>query len=193
MERYFDAHLCFADWGTRILMLRIPERLLDKEVLEEYCTKAGLSFCLATDSFALSFTSEVEDYSSYEGEGALSSILPVRSGLMLGDHRALYLGWLLAVQAGEVDGAAPEPRLPAGLGQLDSSLEALADFLRIDRDLVAAAAEAIADGRTEGLSRAEIDPGKSGESHGESPLSFSQSILLQPIFSLGVHLSLFTV
>ena len=107
MERYFDAHLYFANWGTRILMLRIPERLLEEEALDEYCTKAGLSFYLAAESFILSFTSEVEDYGSYEGEGALSSILPVRSGLMRGDRRALYLGWLAAVQAGEVDDGPP--------------------------------------------------------------------------------------
>ena len=75
---------------------------------------------------------------------------------MRGDHRALYLGWLVAVQAGKVDDEAPEPRLPAGLGQLDASLEALTDFLRIDRDLVAAAAEGVPDGRTTGLSRDEI-------------------------------------
>ncbi len=115
VERYFDVHLYFANWGTRILMLRIPERLLDEEVLNEYCTETGLSFCLAAGSFILSFTSENEDYDYYEGEGALSSIMPVRSGLMHGDHRALYLGWLVAVQAGEVDHAAPEPRLPEGL------------------------------------------------------------------------------
>ncbi|MGD0487822.1 MAG: hypothetical protein ABSB94_11580 [Syntrophorhabdales bacterium] len=137
MERYFDAHLYFANWGTRILMLRIPERLLDKEVLEEYCAdETGLSFHLAAGSFILSFTSEVEDHDPSQDEGALSSILPVRSGLMRGDHRALYLGWLLAVQSGEVDDETPEPRLPSGLRHLDASLEALADFLRIDRDLL---------------------------------------------------------
>jgi hypothetical protein len=157
MERYFDAHLYFANWGTRILMLRIPERLLDKEVLEEYCAdETGLSFHLAAGSFILSFTSEVEDHDPSQDEGALSSILPVPSGLMRGDHRALYLGWLLAVQSGEVDDETPEPRLPSGLRHLDASLEALADFLRIDRDLVGAAAEGIPDGRTEGLSGEEI-------------------------------------
>ncbi|MGD0228844.1 MAG: hypothetical protein ABSC19_00610 [Syntrophorhabdales bacterium] len=156
MERYFDAHLYFANWGTRILMLRIPERLLDEEALDEYCTETGLSFRLTTDSFVLSFTSEVEDYDLPQDEGALSSILPVRSGLMRGDHRALYLGWLLAVQPGEVDDETPEPRLPAGLGQLDASLEALSDFLRIDQDIVAAAAEGIPDGPATGPSRDEI-------------------------------------
>ena len=157
MERYFDAHLYFANWGTRILMLRIPERLLDKEVLEEYCAdETGLSFHLAAGSFILSFTSEVEDYDPSQDEGALSSILPVRSGLMRGDHRALYLGWLVAVQAGKVDDEAPEPPLPAGLGQLDVSLDTLADFLCIDQDIVAAAVEGAPDGRTTGLSRDEI-------------------------------------
>jgi hypothetical protein len=29
MERYFDAHLYLANWGTRQLMLRLPKRVLD--------------------------------------------------------------------------------------------------------------------------------------------------------------------
>jgi hypothetical protein len=29
MERYFDAHLYVANWGTRHLVLRLPERFLD--------------------------------------------------------------------------------------------------------------------------------------------------------------------
>jgi hypothetical protein len=28
MERYFDAHLYLANWGTRELMLRLPKRVL---------------------------------------------------------------------------------------------------------------------------------------------------------------------
>jgi len=68
MERYFDAHLYFANWGTRILMLRIPEGLLGEEVLNEYCAETGLSFCLAAGSFILSFTSKYEDYDYYEAK-----------------------------------------------------------------------------------------------------------------------------
>ena len=30
MERYFDAHLYLANWGTRQLMLRLPKRVLDR-------------------------------------------------------------------------------------------------------------------------------------------------------------------
>jgi hypothetical protein len=32
MERYFDAFLYFANWGTHELMLRLPRRLLDPVV-----------------------------------------------------------------------------------------------------------------------------------------------------------------
>jgi hypothetical protein len=52
-----------------------------------------------------------------------------------------YLAWLLAVQAEEVSGSAKEPPVPAGLREPNTSLIALAEFLRIDRDLMAAAAE----------------------------------------------------
>lgn len=109
MERYFDAHLYFANWGTRILMLRIPGRLLDEDVLDPYGTGDSLCFIRAADAVILSFAFDEEEYSSDEWEGSLSSILPVRSSLMRGDLRALYLGWLMAVQKGEVDDATPEP------------------------------------------------------------------------------------
>jgi hypothetical protein len=46
------------------------------------------------------------------------------------------------VQAGELDPDTPEPGLPHGLDGPSASLAALTSFLRIDPDLLAAAAEA---------------------------------------------------
>src|SRR5947209_158585 len=43
MEKYFDAHLYFANWGTRHLMLRLPRRLVDVEQAELYCRGYGAS------------------------------------------------------------------------------------------------------------------------------------------------------
>jgi hypothetical protein len=68
-------------------------------------------------------------------------MVSVRAELARGDLRALYLGWLLRAQIGELDGDDAEPPVPPGLGQLSASLEALAEFLRIDRDLLRVAAE----------------------------------------------------
>ena len=36
LARYFDAHVCFANWGTRVLMFRFPPGLLDKDALTPY-------------------------------------------------------------------------------------------------------------------------------------------------------------
>jgi hypothetical protein len=77
----------------------------------------------------------------YDGSGWLSSLISLRADLASGDHRALYLGWLLGVQNEELDETDREPAVPAGLGRPGAALRAFADFLRIDRDLIAVAAE----------------------------------------------------
>lgn len=51
----------------------------------------------------LSFASDEEGGEWVEGEGQLSSLISVRAELARGDLRTLYLGWLLRVQAGEID------------------------------------------------------------------------------------------
>ena len=75
---------------------------------------------------------------------------------MRGDHRALYLGWLLAVQSEEVDEDAVEPAVPPGLDELDGALDQLARFLRIDTDLIAAAAERSATKPSSSLTRRDV-------------------------------------
>ena len=83
------------------------------------------------------------------GKAWLGSLVPLRSDLMRGDHRAMYLGWLLAVRFQEIPDDAPEPPVPAGLGKLNAALfDRLADFLYIDADLIAAAAERSPDERS---------------------------------------------
>ena len=52
--------------------------------------------------------------------------------------------WLLGVQERELDGDEPEPAVPAGLAELSGPQQAFAEFLRLDNDLLTAAAEASA-------------------------------------------------
>lgn len=141
IEKYFDAFLYLANWGTRTLMLRVPLKSLDFDCARTYCDSDSLSCRNAGSHLILSFRSEEEDYEWAEGEGWLASLAPLRSDLIYGDYRCLYLGWLLAAQMGELDDDELEPPVPPGLGQLSAPLRSLVDFLRIDTDLIAAAAE----------------------------------------------------
>ncbi len=141
MEKYFDAFLYFANWGTRVLKLRLPSSLLPVETVQTYCCTNLASTREKDDKIILSFVSEEEPTGEWEeGENWLSSIIPVRSELARGDHHCLYLAWLLSVQNGELDEEEEEPAVPDGLEGLSGSLKSFTDFLRIDMDLLQAAA-----------------------------------------------------
>ena len=157
MERYFDAFLYFANWGSRRFMLRLPTKLLDRETVESYCEGESLSCWQKDDHTIFSFDTELEDFEWDEESISLASLIPIRTDLMRGDYRALYLGWLLAVQCKEVDEEGLEPRVPSGLGNLHGSLDCLAEFLVIDRNLIAAAAESSPDEPLVALSKTQID------------------------------------
>jgi hypothetical protein len=141
MEKYFDAFLYLANWGTHEFMLRLPRRVLDLETAQRYCCGEAARARTKGDFVILEFLSEEgnDDWDD-DGSGWLSSLMPLRADLAGGDHRALYLAWLLCAQSGELEDGATEPPVPAGLGDLTAPLKAFADFLRIDGDLVTVAA-----------------------------------------------------
>ena len=66
--------------------------------------------------------------------------LTLRDELLRGDYRALYLGWLAGVTAGEVAEDCLEPDIPPGLLRLTAAQQSLAEFIEVDSDLLAAAA-----------------------------------------------------
>ncbi|MGQ0619689.1 MAG: hypothetical protein ACT4QA_07180 [Panacagrimonas sp.] len=143
MRKYFDAFVHVANWGTREFMLRLPRRSLDPELARRYCVGEAASVRVEKDVVILSFDSEDDegDEEWDEGSGWLSALVPLRADLARGDHRALYLAWLSCAQHRELDDDAAEPPVPPGLATLSAPLRAMADFLRIDRSLIAAAAE----------------------------------------------------
>lgn len=141
MERYFDAFLYTANWGTNILKLRLPESFLDAKTAGAYCHSEHAAARAKDGNTILTFRSEEEEEAAEEirGDGLLATMVPVRADLLRGDLRALYLGWLLSAQDGVLSNDDKEPPVPAGLNQLSASLESVREFLRIDADLVVAA------------------------------------------------------
>ena len=141
MEKYFDAFLYVANWGTHELMLRYPQAVLDMATAQPYCAGESAAVCARGDHIILTFRSEDEGGEWLEEEmDRLAPLVPLRADIASGDQRALYLAWLACVQTGELDKADPEPACPPGLRQLTAPLEALVEFLRLDRDLLEVAA-----------------------------------------------------
>lgn len=145
MTQYFDAFLYTANWGARRLMLRLPSRLLDPSTARRYCHTDSASAWAAGKIVILDLSREDQDGSWEDeeyGEESLGSIIPARAELATGDLRLLYLAWLLSVESGELADDDAEPPIPPGMAALNAPLRSLADFLRLDEDLIAVAAEA---------------------------------------------------
>ncbi|MEU2871546.1 hypothetical protein ABZ769_20380 [Streptomyces olivoreticuli] len=156
LEQCYDAFLYFANWGTRQLMLRWPTGQLPLEVAEPYCTSPSAEARRHGGHTLITLTSDSEDdvedfgdlfdygdhgYDTGREEQWLPSIARARPDVATGDLRLLYLAWLLSLHNGDLDEDESEPPLPAGLATLPTSLTDLATFLRIDPDLIAAAAQ----------------------------------------------------
>src|SRR5947208_6134472 len=132
-------------------MLRLPTDLLDPEVVENYYVDHQVSAWVTDESIVLDLTSDDDagefDF-DHDAETLLSAIVGIRAELAAGDLRPLYLAWLAAYGAWERDEDAfdrdadddLEPPVPPGLGTLTAAQRALADFLRLDDDLLAIAA-----------------------------------------------------
>jgi hypothetical protein len=149
MERYFDAFVYVANWGTHRLMFRIPRRFLDLDTVRAYCDGEFLSLAAGDEHVVLEFLSQDEGGDGWtEGEPWMPSPVSIRDELMRGDLRALYLGWLASFpERGWFDEDAEsdderEPPVPPGLANLSAPLRSLAEFLRVVDELLEAAAAA---------------------------------------------------
>ncbi|MGP4090298.1 hypothetical protein [Streptomyces sp. KR55] len=150
VERYFDAHLYVTNWGTHRLMLRLPRQALALPTVKPYCLDHHIDAWTTRTHLLLDLTSEDEGGDWIEGaDDSLAALIGVRDELATGDLRPLYLAWLSALAAWELEDddeeeyqSCPEPPVPVGLGELTAPQRALADFLRVDADLLAAAAQA---------------------------------------------------
>ena len=142
MERYFDAFLYVANWGTHELKLGLSAKLLSADTARLYSCGEAASVREKADRLILTFRSEQEGGGDWvQAEGILSALVPLRAELARGDLRGLYVGWLLNAQAGDLGKDVREPPVPPNLGSPSSALSNLVDFLRLDPALLAAAVQ----------------------------------------------------
>lgn len=149
MRRYFDAFVYVADWAQCRFALRLPRDMFGEAELKPFGVKQSLTIDASEDHWILDWSLEGSDnydrFAEDDGRGWMGRLVPLRDELIRGDQRSLYLGWLAGAAKGEVPETTLEPTVPAGLSQLSAAQNALAAFLEIDADIIAAAAIGSAD------------------------------------------------
>ena len=142
LEKYFDAFVYFANWGTREFYIRLPQESVDYKLLKAMVPGETVRVRKTARCVIVEFGSESEWDGKDDGTGWMASLMPLRSDLLRGDLRCLYLGWLRSAQDGGFAEDELEPPVPTGLQELSGSLDALIEFLEIDEDIVEVAAQA---------------------------------------------------
>ena len=140
LEKYFDAFLYVANWGTREFYLRLPQESVEYKVFRTMIPGEAAHLRKAGGWVIVSFENSLEDDDWDDGTVWMGSLMSLRSELLRGDIRCLYLGWLLCAQNKEFAEDELEPAVPAGLGELSAPLHSLIEFLGIDENLVEVAA-----------------------------------------------------
>ncbi len=145
MEKYFDAFLYRANWGTRELMLRLPRTALPLASAKPFVAGDSCSIRHVDEHVIVAFRSEPEEDGSVwldRDDDSLSGLLPLRAELASGDLRPLYIGWLSGAAAGELSDDALEPPCPPGLANLSAAQKSFAWLIRVGAELLEAAAVA---------------------------------------------------
>ncbi len=142
MQTYFDAHVYVANWMDAIFMIRLPIEALSEETVNAVSVPYLLDIKATQTHWIITWSlTESENYDRFgmeDGRGWMARLAPVRDELLRGDLRSLYIGWLAAVN-GVMDDDELEPPAIGGLGSFTSAQQALAEFLEVDPDLLAAA------------------------------------------------------
>lgn len=143
MGRYFDAFVYTANWCSCRLALRVPQAIFPKSELKPFATGQALTIKESDEHWIIDWSlDESENHERFgmeDGSGWMRRLVPLRDELLRGDLRALYLGWLAAAARDDLGDDVLEPQVPPGLSALTPPQHALAEFLEIDPDMLAAA------------------------------------------------------
>jgi hypothetical protein len=116
--------------------------IIDLALAKKYMTEHSLNI-RTHDGFAhIEFSCDEEEPENWRGDELewLNRLILIRSELMEGDYRSLYLAWLRDVESEEVATTKVEPPIPPGLQDLSATQRYFVDFLNLSEDILAVAA-----------------------------------------------------
>ena len=94
LEKYFDAFVYVANWGTREFYLRLPLELVDYKSLRAMLPGDAARVRKAGDFVVVAIERDSENDDWDDGTGWMGSLMSLRTDLLRGDLRCLYLAWL---------------------------------------------------------------------------------------------------
>lgn len=144
LEKCFDAMLYMANWGSYQLAFRFPESAVNAAALKPYCVDSIIEVSTVEKYVILNIEIHSEEGGGWieESNSWLGTLIPLRQAILQGDYRLLYLAWLQAAAVSpDLEEGSNEPPVPPNLQKLSASLQSFVDWLEIDADLIAAAAQ----------------------------------------------------
>ena len=157
MDKYFDVHVYVSNWGVFNFILRFPHGVIPETILNQYAADNDFNYWTTNEHLLISWLMDDGGGEWVDGEGWLDRLAPIREELEQADYRSLYIGWLasqhyrilgygeaLEHEDEEIEDNLNdlEPPVPPGLASLSTAQESLTEFLRVDPDLLKAAAMA---------------------------------------------------
>ncbi|MFH2046533.1 MAG: hypothetical protein ABIK92_15455 [Pseudomonadota bacterium] len=143
MQLYFDAHVYVANWMSAIFKVRVPIEALSETTIKAMSDFYIPDFTATKNHWIITWgLEESENYERFgmdDGREWMVRLAPIRDELLRGDIRSLYIGWLSAVTEEMAEDDDLEPMSIKGLGELTTAQKALAEFLEVDKDLLAGA------------------------------------------------------
>jgi hypothetical protein len=146
LRRGYDIHLHYANFGIRKLLIRLPSSLPSTRAAKSCLVDDSLRFLKDKDgpggTLAIEPYYEPDDLDElWDPDEMLDRLVPLRSEILDGDLRPLYLANLAVAQDGNHDPEeTAEAPVPDGLRKPTDAQRALAEFLGLGEAMIAAAA-----------------------------------------------------
>jgi hypothetical protein len=129
LKKYFDVHLYYASYGTRIIMFKVPTITVEFQLLKQYDNGETVRVSKSGSHVIVNITADSEDAEEWwEESQKISKYVSFRDDLMSGDCRCLYIAWL----AGYEDRKQKTPPIPPNMKKLSGTLRSFVDFMYLD-------------------------------------------------------------